>query len=202
MDSKEKTLKHFNETAADYNDSSDGKFVHAMYQALVEEINHVGGGKLLDIGCGNGNLFGLVTNENLSFYGIDLSEKMIEQAKASFSEVAKLYVSDAEKLPFKNEVFDILVCNASFHHYTHPDTVLEEMKRVAAPGCILLIGDPYAPQPFRGLANIFTKYSDEGDFHYYGIHEMQRLLYKHGFDYIRSRRTGDHSILHIAKKPI
>lgn len=26
--------------------------------------------------------------------------------------------------------FDILVCNASFHHYTEPDAVLDEMYRV------------------------------------------------------------------------
>ena len=38
MDAKEKTRKHFDDTAAGYNDSSDGKFVEPMYQALIEEI--------------------------------------------------------------------------------------------------------------------------------------------------------------------
>ena len=37
MESKEKTKQHFNETAADYNNSNDGKFVTPMYED--ESIN-------------------------------------------------------------------------------------------------------------------------------------------------------------------
>ena len=34
MESKEKTKQHFNETAADYNNSNDGKFVTPMYDVF------------------------------------------------------------------------------------------------------------------------------------------------------------------------
>lgn len=200
MDAKEKTKKHFDETAADYNNSSDGRFVKPMYKALVAEIEQAGGGKLLDIGCGNGNLFGMVNNDSLELYGVDLSEKMIEEAQAGYSDRAELQVADAERLPFEDAMFNILVCNASFHHYTHPELVLAEMNRVAKPQCVLLIGDPYAPQPLRWLGNVFTKYSDAGDYHYYGVHEMTKLLNAHGFEMMSAKRTGDHSILFRAMK--
>lgn len=200
MNAKERTKKHFDETAADYDQSADGKFVQPMYAALVEEIERVNADKLLDIGCGTGNLFAFLKNETPEIYGVDLSEKMIEVAQEKYANRAKLFVSDAEKLPFENEMFDILVCNASFHHYTQPHTVLDEMSRVAKPNCTLLIGDPYSPQPFRGLANFFTKYSDGGDYHYYGVHEMTKLLAAHGFIMSDTKRTSNHSILFIAKK--
>ena len=38
MNAKERTKQHFNETAEDYNNSEDGKFVRPMYEDLVNEI--------------------------------------------------------------------------------------------------------------------------------------------------------------------
>ena len=57
MDAKDRTKRHFNETAADYNNSHDGKFVEPMYEALLGEIRKKECGTILDVGCGNGNLF-------------------------------------------------------------------------------------------------------------------------------------------------
>lgn len=200
MDAKEKTKQHFDSTALDYNNSGDGKFVKPMYKTLVEELSKSGNGKLLDIGCGNGNLFGLLKKEAYQLYGVDLSENMISAAKASYSNRAELSIADAEKLPFESEMFDVLVCNASFHHYTHPDTVLSEMNRVAKSGGKLLIGDPYMPQPIRCIMNACTKYSNKGDYHFYGMHEMKRLLETHGFEFLKASRTSYHTVLYIAKK--
>ena len=200
MDSKEKTKRHFNSTAADYNNSGDGKFVQPMYETLVQELSKLKGGKVLDAGCGTGNLFMLLKKEEYRFYGVDLSENMIAAAKKTCSNLDELYVADAEKLPFESDMFDVLVCNASFHHYTHPDTVLDEMNRVAKPGGMLLIGDPYMPQPIRWLMNVLTKFSDEGDFRYYGIHEMKCLLEAHGFEIMGNKHTGHHTVLYTAMK--
>ena len=41
---KMKTKRHFNETASDYSNSNDGKFVQPMYEALVKEINRTPAG--------------------------------------------------------------------------------------------------------------------------------------------------------------
>jgi len=54
MNAKDKTKNHFNKTACEYNNSSDGKFVEGMYDILVDEILKSKGGKILDVGCGNG----------------------------------------------------------------------------------------------------------------------------------------------------
>jgi len=90
MDTKTKTKQHFNETASDYGNSNDGKFVKTMYEALVKEINRTQGGKILDVGCGNGILFTFLSEEQYEMFGIDFSENMIAEAekacggKASF----------------------------------------------------------------------------------------------------------------------
>lgn len=200
MNAKEKTMNHFNDTAFDYNNSKDGKFVASMYDVLVEEILKFPGGKILDVGCGNANLFGLLPNGKYELHGIDFSENMILEAKNNCRVEASFSVGDAEKLPFEDDTFDIIVCNASFHHYVHPNEVLREMHRVLKDGGKLLIGDPYIPTLIRPLINRITKYGDSGDYHFYGISEMGKMFLKNGFTPVLSKRTGDRTVFHIAEK--
>lgn len=197
---KMKTKRHFNETASDYSNSNDGKFVQPMYEALVKEINRTPGGKLLDVGCGNGMLFTLLSEEQYEMFGIDFSENMITEAEKACGDKASFCVADAEKLPFDGDTFDMITCNASFHHYIHPDTVLMEMNRVLKPGGMLIIGDPYIPAFVRPLMNVLTKLSNEGDYHFYGMKEMKKHFLKNGFSPISAERTGEHTALYTAKK--
>ena len=104
MGAKEKTKQHFEDTAADYNNSH------------------------------NGNLFALLPEGRYELFGIDFSENMIEEARKKCGDKAVFAVADAEELPFDDNAFDIIVCNASFHHYIHPDTVVSEMHRVLKTG--------------------------------------------------------------------
>ena len=199
MNSKEKTKEHFNETASDYNNSSDGKFVEGMYDVLVEEIEKSESGKILDVGCGNGNLFTLLPENKYELYGVDFSQNMIIEAKSKCRN-ATFSVADAEMLPFDDDSFDIVVCNASFHHYIHPDRVLEEMHRVLKDGGKLLIGDPYIPTGIRGVMNMMLRFSHSGDYHIYGFEEMENLLMENELMPVSSLRTGHRTALYIAEK--
>ncbi len=200
MNSKEKTKQHFNETASSYDTSDDGKFVSGMYDILVDEIQKSQSGRILDVGCGNGNLFALLPNGKYELYGVDFSENMIVEAKNNCRTKASFSVADAEELPFDDDTFDIVVCNASFHHYIHPDTVLEEMHRVLKNGGKVLIGDPYIPTGIRGLMNVVLRFSDSGDYHIYGLNEMENLLSDNGFSPVSSIRTGHRTAFYVADK--
>ena len=134
MGTKEKTKQHFEDTAADYNNSHDGRFVEPMYEALLKEVRKTQSGRILDVGCGNGNLFSLLPERRYELFGIDFSENMIAEARKKCGDKAAFSVADAEELPFEDDTFDLVVCNASFHHYIHPDTVAAEMHRVLKTG--------------------------------------------------------------------
>lgn len=200
MNLKDRTKQHFNETAYEYNNSSNGKFVAPMYETLLNEIEKIPDGKLLDIGCGNGNLFNCIPDKKYELYGVDFAENMISEAKLNCGEKASFLTADAERLPFDDNTFDIITCNASFHHYIHPDAVLKEMHRVLKTGGTLIIGDPYIPAIVRPLMNVLTKFSTEGDYHFYGLSEMKKILIKNGFSPLSSKRMGEHTALHTANK--
>ncbi|MDD3417882.1 MAG: class I SAM-dependent methyltransferase [Lachnospiraceae bacterium] len=195
---KEKSIKHFNSTALEYDSSFDGKFVKVMYEPLLEELEKDAEGKLLDVGCGTGNILCKLVNGKRQLFGIDLSENMVEESKKRMEGNADIKVADAEHIPYKDNFFDTLICNASFHHYPHPEEVLKEMKRVLKSGGKLLIGEGYAIQPFRALLNLSFHFSDSGDFKSYGKHEFIRMLENNGFHAAEVKKTSSRTILYIA----
>jgi ubiquinone/menaquinone biosynthesis C-methylase UbiE len=176
-----KSKEFFDAQADNYNNSPAGKFVAPMYKEILHRINSANPATLLDIGCGNGNILSNLADTKISLFGLDISDNMIQIAKERLANRASLIVGDAEKLPFENESFDFILCNASFHHYPNPKKVLNEMYRVLNNKGILLIGDPNPPFFIRILMNIFIKYSNGGDFKIYGKNQFEQLLKNSGF---------------------
>ncbi|MDF3001124.1 MAG: putative methyltransferase [Bacillota bacterium] len=181
---------HFNASAEGYDDSFDGKYVRPMYVYLLERLSREEAGCFLDIGCGTGTVLINLVNGKRRLYGIDLSEKMVEISRDRLQENAVIEEADAERLPFEDNLFDLVLCNASFHHYPNPREVLQEIRRVLKPQGTLIIGEGYAFQPFRLLLNLYFRFADTGDFHSYGIHEFRKLLQRSGFQRIESNRIG------------
>lgn len=198
MRQKEKSIRHFDRSAAEYDSSFDGRFVKVMYQPLLEEIEKEEGGKLLDVGCGNGNILYRLVNGRRELYGIDLSKNMVEESRKRLKGDADIKAADAEHIPYNDDTFDILICNASFHHYPHPQKVLMEMKRVLKNGGKLLIGEEYMIQPFRALMNFSFHFSNSGDFRIYDKHELVKMLKVNGFEISEVKRTSSSTILYIA----
>ena len=179
---KENSKINFNKQAESYDKSANGKFVAPMYNEIINRIMLIKPKKLLDVGCGTGNvLMKLVENNNIELYGLDLSEKMIDVAKKNLGNSADLKVGDSECMPWENNTFDVIVCNASFHHYPNPDKTLLEMKRILKSNGTLIIGDPTAPVVIIQVLNLYYKLSNTGDYKIYHKNKIEELLIKSGF---------------------
>lgn len=179
---KENSKISFDRKAEIYDETHDGKFVAPMYNEIVSRIKTAKPKKILDLGCGTGNiLMKLADDKNLSLYGLDISEKMIETARKNLGDKAELKVGDSEYMPWEDNYFDVIVCNASFHHYPNPKKVLLEMRRVLKSDGTLIIGDPTMPVVFRQLMNLFCSASKDGDYRIYSKREIEKLLKDCGF---------------------
>ncbi len=195
--SKELTELYFNRTAADYDNSHDGKFVRCMYQEILDRAGSIKGNHILDLGCGNGNVIELLkSRREADYYGLDLSEKMIEEAEKRFQGQVHLAVGDAEGLPYENNTFDLIICNASFHHYTHPEKAVEEIKRVLKPGGTLILGDPTLPgRLLTKILSFFLKYSNSGDAKIWHKKDITKLFEHHGFAVEKWNYINHHSFM-------
>lgn len=89
---------------------------------------------ILDVGCGFGRHLKVLAKFCKKVIGIDNNETMVEKAKRNLKEFtnAKVYLKDAEKIPFENEFFDYVICmtNTFGTFLNKRRKILKEMKRV------------------------------------------------------------------------
>ncbi|MDD6794050.1 MAG: methyltransferase domain-containing protein [Clostridiaceae bacterium] len=175
-------MNHFNKTAERYDESYDGQFVKCMYNEIIERVSKLNAKSILDLGCGNGNILKILEEKaNAKLFGLDLSENMIKEARKKLDINTELTVGDAEKLPYKDAQFDVVICNASFHHYIKPDVVVKEIKRVLKKNGVLILGDPTAQiKLLLKIINFFLHHTNSGDFKIYSKEEITNLLADNG----------------------
>ena len=77
-------------------------------QEEVEIINKYVRGKVLDLGCGEGRLYPLLSKKG-NYQGIDIDLGYITTAKINFPE-GWFKVAETDSLDFRDEVFDIVFC--------------------------------------------------------------------------------------------
>ncbi|MBC7863100.1 MAG: methyltransferase domain-containing protein [Bacteroidia bacterium] len=103
---------------------------------------------VLDVGCGGGRNLIYFLRNGLEVFGIDQNEENIEAVKKlsqRFSQSNALnnfVVAKAEEIPFRDDVFDLVICNAVVHFAKdkdHFDAMLKSIWRVLKPNGFLFI---------------------------------------------------------------
>lgn len=116
---------------------------------------------ILDMGCGEGSRLNKLSGKKK--IGVDISSTAIKIAKKKYPEL-NFFVYDLEKLPLKDESFDLVYSAYVLEHLSNPEKVLAEAIRlVSKNGFLVLIAPNYgAPNrcspPFVGSrVNKFIK---------------------------------------------
>ncbi len=159
----------------------------------------------LDLGCGTGwavRFVSNLTNGNGKFWGIDISNGMIEMAKINSHgfENVKFLKANAEELPFDNEYFDDIICTNSFHHYLHPDKVLTEIFRVLKINGKVYILDVTSDDYFISWINRIVKKKEKAHVNFYSTSEYKNMFLKSGLRHVESKKLIYPLRLHIAEK--
>lgn len=104
-------------------------------------VGHLRGNNVLSVGCGYGKDEAVLSAKGLKITGIDLSSKLLDEAKRRVPN-ASFLMMDMRSLSFENDSFDGVYCCASLHHLQRSDTLiaLNEMHRVLVPNGILYVG--------------------------------------------------------------
>lgn len=203
MNPKERSRNSFDKQASVYDTSDYSKYPRECYPYVIEALKGIKFNRVLDLGCGTGVILEQINriNNSAELYGIDLSEKMIDQAKQRLSSKASLLTGDAENLPYENDSFDLVCCVESFHHYPNPYEAVSEIRRILKPHGTFLLCDTWSKSPVRQIMNFFIRFSDDGDVHIYSKHEITNLLTATGFNSVSWRQITNHAYLCVGQKP-
>jgi len=95
----------------------------ALYPWVLELAGLVGGERILEVGCGNGEYLARV-----NAIGVDISLGMLAAAKQRAS--GPLVCGDAESLPFVESAFDVVLAPHMLYHVSNRRAAVHELRRV------------------------------------------------------------------------
>ncbi len=144
------------------------------YKIILRILDEFGGNlvnpKILDFGCGTGNIAVELRKLSFDVYGVDIDKQAVEEVRHKFSEnkfeKERIQLIDSRKeffeiksdykLPFEDGFFDFIYAYQVFEHISDMDKALQELGRVLKPGGFIFaefpssysIVEPHLKLPF------------------------------------------------------
>ena len=144
-------------SAGDYDRFS--RYMEGGAREFYERLQLAPGCRLLDVGCGSGQLALIAAKDGLDVTGVDIAANWVEraQARAQAEGVpARFEVADAEALPYETASFDAVVSLIGAMFAPRPDLVANELLRVCTAGGTLAMAnwtaEGFVGQMFKNVA--------------------------------------------------
>jgi ubiquinone/menaquinone biosynthesis C-methylase UbiE len=148
------------------------------FDILKQQYQDIRGKKIIEIATGSGSTAYLLNKDN-SYTGVDISRGLLVRAvkkfeKNNFSD-AQFFVADACDLPFKDELFDVAICDLSLNFLGNIEYFLKEIIRVLKKDSVF-----YCSVPVPERAN--PKSAIHGNL--YSENELKTLFEKSNFRFV------------------
>lgn len=170
-------LKEYMRRYNEYNLKSRANAVIKLLPATF--LNH----SVLDVGCGGGYYSLIVARRGaVEIIAFDIETLLIKAAKLNLKGKLKLKIDgingDCINLPFKDGVFDAVLCVGVFDRISKPGLLMDEVGRITRNnGCLILT----SRNPFS-LGNLLYRKRMK----LYSFNRMREILQKRGFEVLRS----------------
>ncbi len=126
-----------------------------FYEMIAEDVGSYDGSKILDVGCGPGNLISAIARRSpgARLFGTDPSPGMVRAAKKRTSKISgrheiNIMEGDCLNVPF-SEKFNIIVTSSSYHHWDAKEECLQNLFGMLEPSGTLTIYERYSGESHR-----------------------------------------------------
>ena len=110
-----------------------GRFGEPAWAAVLEAAGLDAGARVLDVGCGSGDLLAHLDQRGFSTAGIDPAPGMLAVARARVPG-ADIRSGGADDLPWPDDTFDLVTAVNALQFADDTDDALAELVRVTVPG--------------------------------------------------------------------
>lgn len=174
----------------------------SWFQWLYSLMEPLKGKNVLELGCGNGELW-FANREKLprdgKFCLSDISEGMIEDAQAKLKGIAPSFafeVFDCRRIPKPENCFDVITANHVLFYLNSLEAVFSEVKRVLKPGGIFCCST-YVAEHMKEIGHLVKEFdsritlSQVSLYDVFGLENGEEML-KPYFPSIEKRIYSDH----------
>ncbi|TVX96517.1 methyltransferase domain-containing protein [Cohnella terricola] len=108
-------------------------FVSEYGEDIVKEwLKPVKGERIIDFGCGTGDLAARISGMGAEVVGVDISPEMVERARSKFPNITFMC---ADGMGWRSEQsYDAVFSNAALHWMKEPETAIQSMTSGLVPG--------------------------------------------------------------------
>jgi ubiquinone/menaquinone biosynthesis C-methylase UbiE len=138
--------------------------------------SHAAGRRVLEVACGAGLGLGYVAEAADWLAGGDYTSAVLDVAQAHYCGAVPLARFDAQRLPFRDAAFDLIVCFEAIYYFPRPELFLADCQRVLAQDGLLLVGSENRAWPHFAPGPLSARY--------YAVPELGALLSGAGFDLV------------------
>src|SRR5437899_6789299 len=110
---------------------------YAPWMPALMGFDQFAGQRLLEVGCGMGTDLLQFARGGAKVTGVDLTPRSIEISRRHllvYDQCGDFAITDAERLPFADESFDVVYSNGVLHHTPDTAGAVREIHRVLTPG--------------------------------------------------------------------
>lgn len=153
---------------------------------LYSQMNFNGVYRLLEIGCGNGQLWekNTLNLRNREFFLSDSSEGMVKEVREKYGSQFNCIVVDCEQIPFKDNYFDCIIANHVLFYLNDLNQGLKEIRRVLRPNGVLYCST-YGQNHMKEINEIVKEFDDRivlssnNLYSKFGLENGQEILNQH-----------------------
>ncbi len=136
--------EYFGKSSKVYEQTRGKRFV--LIPAIRRNLKKSSNGKLLDVGCGIGDLSLVANAKGYTYYGVDVSKDMIARAKQIFPSGKFIVASATNFSSHFKEKFDVILLSMLLPAIKEEKDLLktlQECKKVLKPHGEIILGEPY-----------------------------------------------------------
>lgn len=170
-------------------DSTFSKQLHLFRYNIVKKYAY---GRLLDIGCGVGNLFNIVSSK-VDYFGIDVSEEAIQKARSNYGEKSKFKIYNGTDIPFPDNFFDVVSSLEMIEHLPKQQhsIFIKEVTRLTKPGGMIVISTPNRNYPIKLIRKRYFKWNNPFHKYEFKTNEFVNFLKQHSLKIVEKIYIGD-----------
>jgi 2-polyprenyl-3-methyl-5-hydroxy-6-metoxy-1,4-benzoquinol methylase len=152
--------------------------------------------RVLDVGCGEGQLTEAIAQAGHEVLGIDVAEEPLRRARSLYTDLDLRRVEPDGAWPLADASFDAVWAGETIEHVLDTARWMSELRRVLRSGGSLIVSTPaHGPLTRLGLAlsaRRFQRHFDPRADHlrFYTRNALTCLLEDFGFERVRAREAG------------